>query len=262
MAALDAGNKIVTVSIDNAINDCGWPPTLPDEISAIKKIQVSEVSTNALFEVSVEKLIEDRLLSAETDKPSEIPCGAVDLGLSVKWGSCNHGASRPEECGVYYAWGETETKADFSSDTYRWPIFKCWFDWLYAKYNSSDKFIGLELPDDVAHARLAGRWRMPTDAEWTEIREKCIWIWTNRNGVNGYKVTSKINGNSIFLPAAGGCNGISLYDAGSRGYYWSSSLNTSYPNNAWSIYFNSCSQDRANYARYNGFSVRPVLDVG
>ena len=98
---------------------------------------------------------------------------------------------------------------------------------------------------------------MPTKAEQDELRNNCTWTWTTENGVNGYIVTSKSNGNSIFLPAAGYRYDSSLNDAGSYGDYWSSSLYT-YPNNAWRVYFLSSVVSRSLYDRYYGLSVRPV----
>ena len=99
---------------------------------------------------------------------------------------------------------------------------------------------------------------MPTDADWTELREQCTWTWTTQNGVNGYRVTSKTNGNSIFLPAAGYRLSSALYYAGSFGYYWSSSLDTDDPNYAWYEHFYSGYVGRSDYVRYYGLSVRPV----
>ncbi|MBR5854184.1 MAG: hypothetical protein IKY87_00725, partial [Paludibacteraceae bacterium] len=126
------------------------------------------------------------------------------------------------------------------------------------RYGTVDNKKTLELSDDAARANWGGSWRMPTDAEWTELREKCKWTLTTQNGVRGYKVTSKSNGNSIFLPAAGYRGDSSLLNAGRYGYYWSSSLFTDYPDFAWSVYFYSSSVYRYNYYRYYGFSVRPV----
>ena len=184
----------------------------------------------------------------------------VDLGLSAKWATCNVGANKPEGYGDYFAWGETQP-----TDYYDWGIYK-WCNGSYntlTKYNYSSSYgtvdnkTQLELSDDAARANWGSSWRMPTDAEFTELREKCTWTWTTQNGVNGYRVTSKSNGNSIFLPAAGYCldmpNG-----AGSKGNYWSSSLYTDYPYFAWSVGFDS-SGVRRNYShRYCGVSVRPV----
>ena len=183
----------------------------------------------------------------------------VDLGLSVKWATMNVGANSPEDYGDYFAWGETSTKS-----TYEWSTYK-YCNGSYntlTKYNTSsdygtvDNKTTLELSDDAAQANWGGAWRMPTDAEMTELLEQCTWTWTTQNGVNGYKVTSKSNGNSIFLPAAGYCLGSSLGSAGSNGSsYWSSSLHT-YPNLAWGVGFlNVC---RSGNLRFSGRPVRPV----
>lgn len=115
------------------------------------------------------------------------------------------------------------------------------------------------LSDDAARANWGGSWRMPTDAEWTELRTKCKWTWTSQGGKNGYKVTGP-NRNSIFLPAAGFRHGANLSDAGSIGYYWSSSLDTDYPDDARYVYFYSGEVGRDYYGRFNGLSVRPVSE--
>jgi hypothetical protein len=116
----------------------------------------------------------------------------------------------------------------------------------------------LNLEDDAANANLAGNWRMPTDAEWTELRENCTWTWTTQNGVNGYLVTG-LNGNSIFLPAAGSLSDVSLVNKSFNGYYWLSSLYTRYPYLAWNVYFSAGTVNRFDgNNRCLGFSVRPV----
>ncbi|MDY4512786.1 MAG: hypothetical protein SPE10_04980, partial [Paludibacteraceae bacterium] len=116
-----------------------------------------------------------------------------------------------------------------------------------------------ELADDAARANWGGAWRMPTDAEWTELRENCTWTWITKNGVNGYEVKSNINGNSIFLPAAGYRDFDGLDDAGYYGYYCSSSLLTGGPVSAWGVVFGSDYVGRGYSSRYYGHSVRPVL---
>ncbi len=180
----------------------------------------------------------------------------VDLGLpsGTKWATCNVGATKPEEYGNYYAWGETETKSTYSWSTY--------FDTTdggstFTKYTTDGKTV-LELADDAARANWGGAWRMPTDDEWTELRENCTWTWTTLNGVNGFEVKGP-NGNSIFLPAAGGRGYGGSGGAGDRGLYWSSSLNTGSPDFAWYVNFDSANVDRYCYYRYFGRSVRPVL---
>ena len=185
----------------------------------------------------------------------------VDLGLSVKWATCNVGASKPEEYGDYFAWGETTTKSTYDWSTYKYCNGS---SSTLTKYNT-DSYYGtvdnktqLDLSDDAARANWGGAWRMPTDAELTELLEQCTWTWTTQNGIKGYKVTSKSNGNSIFLPAAGYHRGSSLAFAGSDGYYWSSSLLTSYPDDAWYVCFVSSNVARSNDYRDYGRSVRPV----
>ena len=129
-------------------------------------------------------------------------------------------------------------------------------------YNSYGNFIGdnkttLDLSDDAANASWGGSWRMPTNAELEELIDNCTCTWTTQNGVNGYKVTSKTNGNSIFLPAAGGRDGSDLNVAGSVGCYWSSSLYyASYY--GYALGFNSDDVQWGGY-RIHGLSVRLVL---
>jgi len=184
----------------------------------------------------------------------------VDLGLSVKWATCNIGASKPEEYGSYYAWGETATKDYFDWSTYKYCNGSSSTLTKYctsSSYGTVDYKRTLEKSDDIAYTKLGGKWRMPTDAEWKELRTKCTWKWTTENGVNGYKVTAS-NGTSIFLPAAGYREESDLFDAGNYGDYWSSSLYEKYY--AWILRFGSSGLDRASVGlRDDGLSVRPVL---
>ena len=170
----------------------------------------------------------------------------VNLGLSVKWATCNVGASKPEDYGNYYAWGETSTKSSYTSDNSK-TNGKSMGD---IKGNSSY---------DAARANWGGKWRMPTKAEMQELIDRCNWIWTTQNGVKGYKVIGP-NGNSIFLPAAGCRLESSLYNAGSPGYYWSSTPYGSYSDHAYGLYFDGGSRYMGNTYRNYGFSVRPVIE--
>lgn len=188
----------------------------------------------------------------------------VDLGLSVKWATCNVGATKPEEYGDYFAWGETQPKSTYDWSTYKWCRGSYDTQTKYctnSSYGTVDNKTTLELSDDAARANWGGSWRMPTDAELTELREQCTWTWMTQNGVYGYKVTSKKSGytnKSIFLPAAGYRYDSSLSNAGSYGDYWSSSLYADYPYDAWSVYFYSGYVNRDYLSRHYGFSVRPV----
>lgn len=196
---------------------------------------------------------------------------AVDLGLpsGIRWASCNVGATTPEGYGYYFAWGETESKKDYSWTTYKYANVGERYHYKFTKYctdaSSGDNgFIDnktvLEPEDDAATANWGDVWRMPTDAEWTELREQCTWTYTTLNGVYGYQVASKTNGNSIFLPVAGFRNGTSLYLQGTRGYYSSSSLLENYSDNVWIVTFNHEEVYRHSNNRNNGLSVRPVQD--
>lgn len=157
--------------------------------------------------------------------PNDSHVHAIDLGLSVKWACCNVGASCPEEYGGYYAWGETEEKSVYSDVTYKYEHGEHTDE--YGNYDSGWDYdnIGSDISDteyDVAHVKWGGSWRMPTCAEWEELRDNCSNREMTLNGVKGLKLTSKKNGNSIFLPYVGyRSNGIHLY-AGDYGYYWSS----------------------------------------
>ena len=190
--------------------------------------------------------------------------GYVDLGLSVKWATCNVGANNPEDYGDYFAWGETTTKNTYSWSTYKYcngsptTMTKYCNNSSYGNNGFTDNKTQLELSDDAARANWGGSWRMPTDAEWTELYEQCTWTCTTQNGVYGKKVTSKTNGSSIFLPATGYRYNSSLYDAGSYGSWWSSSLSTGYPYKAWSVDFSSGDVSRYSDYRCYGQSVRPV----
>ena len=189
----------------------------------------------------------------------------VDLGLpsGLKWASFNLGASSPEDYGDYYAWGETKPKSNYSWETYMW----CNGSYVsLTKYNTMfshgtvDNKTVLDADDDVAHVKLGGRWRMPTDAEWAELRDNCTWTRTTLNGINGWLVTSNKNGASIFLPAAGGRGGGPGFGiVGAEGYYWSSSLNTGYPDFACGVDFGS-GVVRYGGSRCVGRSVRPVSE--
>lgn len=190
----------------------------------------------------------------------------VDLGLpsGIKWALYNLGASTPEEYGDYFAWGETETKSNYSWSTYKYGSSAT----LLTKYNtkssngSVDNKLTLELSDDAANVKWGGCWRIPTKEELDELRDNCTLEWTAQNGINGYKLTSKNNEKSLFLPAAGYRSGTSLSNAGTYGRYWSLSLNWSSPGYAFYLNSNSTDFGKASNYRYIGLPIRPVSDKG
>ena len=192
--------------------------------------------------------------------PSAVP-EMVDLGLSVKWATHNIGASSPEEYGDYFAWGEISTKSDYSLSTYKWTDPSIGL----TKYNDDqndgilDNKSQLDPDDDVAHVYLGGSWRMPTEDEFQELIDKCTWVLTNRNGVNGYVITSKLLGytnRSIFLPAAGYYEGTRKrdldYDVSCC--YWALSIWKRHAHQADCFVSNEVTA----WFRYYGLSIRPV----
>ena len=181
----------------------------------------------------------------------------VDLGLSVKWANYNVGADKPEEYGDYFAWGEITTKTNYSSDNCK----------TYGLTNSQLQTQGyidgegnLTAQYDAAAANWGGNWRMPTKAEYDELLNNCTWTWTTQNSVNGCKVTSKTNGNSIFLPATGYyCDGASLYFP-LCGYYWCSTPDENHIGCAYILHSNSSFQCAISCARSGYLAVRPVIE--
>ena len=187
----------------------------------------------------------------------------VDLGLSVKWATCNVGANSPEEYGDYYAWGETSTKSEYSWETYKW----CRGSGTSLTKYCSNSSLGsvdyksvLDKSDDVAYVRWGNKWRMPTFEEVNELYDKCHWENATCNGINGQLVTGP-NGNSIFLPysgyyytAAGG-----LVGCGESASYWSSTIRKPGDSDYNASYHNltSC---KGNGFRCRGYTVRPVTE--
>lgn len=144
----------------------------------------------------------------------------VDLGLpsGLKWATCNVGANKPEDYGNYYAWGETGDKSTYTKDnshTYGQDSYSVLLGHI------ADENLKLTPSYDAARTNWGGSWRLPTMKELEELKNKCIWKWTTRNGVKGCQVIGP-NGNSIFLPAAGSRYESSFSGAGNYGRYWSS----------------------------------------
>ena len=202
---------------------------------------------------------------------------AVDLGLSVKWASFNVGASNPEGYGNYYAWGETETKVEYSWKNYKWANGDKYSFTKYCRdaergYNGYlDNLEKLDYNDDVARVQWGGSWRMPTDAELSELAYSkfLTWTWTTQYGVNGYVVTSNkagYEGNSIFLPATGFFSTEGLEFEGELAYYLGNELypySTEYARNIlitsripFASYHELHSFDF--HVRYYGCPIRPV----
>jgi len=161
---------------------------------------------------------------------------AVDLGLSVKWATVNLGASFPEDPGYYLSWGQTSPTSDSS----------------FTAYSDS-----LSMGADGARQLWGSEWRIPTDKELTELRNECIWIWTQYNGYNGYKIQGP-SGESIFLPAAGYKQSNKAFQLGSEGRYWSSQLKKDDAVNVLMLGFDSTGTRRSTTIRIMSQSIRPV----
>ena len=179
----------------------------------------------------------------------------VDMGFpsGVKWATCNVGATLPTEYGEHYAWGEIETKE-------KYEMGNC------TTYGKALDSISGNSEYDAASAKWGGNWRTPRLEDMYELVTKCEWIWAG----NGFNVVSKINGNYIFLPAAGfmntpaaiagGTEGV--LDQGRWGYYWTATpYDEKYTNKeACSLLLSSGGYQTEVGLRYNGFSIRPVID--
>lgn len=201
--------------------------------------------------------------AARTDIKPEF----VDLGLSVKWATFNVGATKPEEYGEYYAWGETDPKPTYNWKTYKWcdgtssSLTKYCSQDIYGYAGYKDYKKELDRVDDVATVKWGENWRMPTINEWRELLNKCKVQYYNLNGVAGYLVTSKkagYSGRSIFLPFAGVREGAKLNNAGIWGLYRSSSIDRSDSSMARNAFLKQDSRVLSFDYRFGGLPVRPV----
>lgn len=210
-------------------------------------------------------LVSEAQMSAVSESLEKgMSLGAVDLGLpsGTLWADRNVGADSPEDYGDYFAWGETSTKSIYDWSTYKWCNGSFDTQTKYCAnslYGTIDNKYTLDIEDDAAYVNMGAEWRMPTDEEFRELKNKCVWTWTRKNSVKGYKVTGP-NANSIFLPAAGHRDGKFFKNVDSNGCYWSSSHTESSSGDAQYLHF-----DRSNrymsglFFRSYGRTVRAVV---
>lgn len=182
-------------------------------------------------------------VTAKPDNPELTPGEAIDLGLpsGTKWASCNVGATKPEEYGGYYAWGETEEK-----DVYNYYSYT-----VRSDIGSIKKINGSGY--DVAHVKWGEVWMMPTEIQFRELLNCCTTEWTQLNGVNGYKFTGP-NNNCIFLPAGGERFSDRLNGEGKCGCYWSGFSSSR-------LFFEDSYTSLDGSSSYEGLLVRPVMNV-
>lgn len=186
----------------------------------------------------------------------------VDLGLpsGTLWATMNIGANKPEDCGYYFAWGETSPKQNYDWSTYKWC--KGEFDKLTkyctnSNYGTVDNKTELEPKDDAAYVNWGKSWRTPSIAQIEELRSGCTVQLYTMNGVKGYLFISKRNSNSIFLPLDGYLLRGSPYYADSGCYYWSSTLLSGNSQGAYCLYINTNFDGWSNSRNY-GQCIRPV----
>lgn len=221
-------------------------PLIVGVLAALAVIFWPKGNEKEVEEVATEQEVAQQLESSSSPSSGTINGHRyVDLGLSVKWATCNVGASSPSDYGDYFAWGETSPKYSYTRENS-----------VTYKKNIGD--IAGNARYDAARANWGSSWRLPTGSECQELVDRCTWTWTTQGGHEGYKVTGR-NGNSIFLPAAGWRNGSSLDNAGEYGRYWSS-LPGEDNTDAYNLLFDSGCQNVFWYYRSLGRSVRPVSE--
>ena len=194
----------------------------------------------------------------------------VDLGLpsGLLWATCNVGASFVEDYGDYFAWAETQPKDDYTWSNYVYcchgnslSLTKYCNNYGYGCDGYTDNLTVLEPDDDAATVNWGNGWRTPTKEEWQELIDYSTVEWSTMNGVNGLKFTSITNGNTLFFPAAGMRYGLELngVDGCGFGFYWSSSLDTNSPSDAWAFCFDANNPVHVGKSnRRYGFTVRAV----
>ncbi len=247
--------------------------------SALSSAQTLRVWKNGTQLYSVEVSGVDSISFFSTENlPKDVAVPElVDLGLSVKWATFNLGATKPEEFGDYYMWGEATpaTDRDCSWEGYSLAngtsnddpkLTKYVPESEASKYGDNGFFDNksvLDPEDDAAHVALGGKFRMPTLEEFKELYENCTWTWTQLNGVNGYLVTSKKDGftdRSIFIPAAGFRGGSAFEYQGFEGNYWSASLGEKNTNSAYLYGLRENNYGWGGFYRYRGLPIRPVSE--
>ena len=269
---IDGGGSVVELAKDDVM--CVTYRGKKGDVNDDETVDVADIAT--IIDIMAGKGGDDKA-------PKDVV--AVDLGLpsGTKWANMNVGAVKPEDYGLFFAWGEATGYTSDTSDghLFDWASYK-WMndgqsDWTQINkyqvkdgqtdgcwYDSNGNFIGdgkvtLDLSDDAASANWGGQWVKPTYEDMRELLDNTTSEWTTENGVNGRRFTSKTNGNSVFLPAAGVRDGSSLYYQ-SYGNYWSASVYPTYSYFARGLDFGSgYVHTYDTYRRCHGRFVRPVL---
>ncbi|MBO4566380.1 MAG: Ig-like domain-containing protein, partial [Bacteroidales bacterium] len=281
---IDTKTEVVITAPENGTFEAGryyYVSLLPNELAGGITITLNSYSSQGVFVsekpqtvkrsiFGVLRSIDTKISEWQNTKPVY---EAVDLGLSVKWATVNVGATKPEESGYYYAWGETAPKDYYYYTTYKWSSGDedHYFKYVYGDYDYESEcltvdYTTLEPEDDAATVNWGRGWRMPTEIEMNELEANCTFKWITRGGVGGFLVTSNkdgYTGNSIFLPSVGFYSGQKNLEYGNLCTYWSSSLRSD-SNDAYFCYY-----DRPNWSaqvlyfpdRTDGCPVRPVYAI-
>lgn len=243
--AMNTGKKIIPVVIDGG-KLRGW---FLFEFGQIDYIDIDD-------QLQYNKLIGNlSLWYGEKKKSDEINGHKfVDLGLpsGLKWATCNVGAAGPEYNGEFFAWGETESRKEFTDKSYSH------FRGFMQGYTDLGNNIGAS-KYDAATKKWGGTWRLPTIDDFDELLNNCVWEMTVVDNRNGYKITGK-TGNSIFLPVAGYRNGKTHYCEGKNGHYWSASPDDTHTGCAFYLYLTGENKRVSWGSRGYGRCIRPVAD--
>ena len=244
------------------------------QVSLAQKI-VLHLKGNQTCEYNISQLDS---ITFEEDTPvnkEEHECVDLALPSGTLWATCNVGADSPEKFGFFFAWGETEPKKTYFWNTYQYchnsynTLTKYCTIVNYGYKGFADNVIELDSMDDAATVIWGTSWQIPSREQYQELinSDYTITEWTTKNGINGCEITSRYNGNSIFIPAADYRQGTSISSANKRGYYWSRTLNKDLPDSAFYLYFMSdYYSDEVNLGsigtgkqeRYGGCPARPV----
>ena len=234
-------------------------------IGASAQVDRCDVNGDGEVDISDVTYVVDHILGrGHASTPSEEAGEAIDLDLPSgnKWASCNVGATKPEEYGGYYAWGETEEKSVYNNVSYKYADGvdsdgNGWYDGDCTYQSLGADISGTKY--DVAHLKWGGKWCMPTRDDFMELFDNCTYEWTTLNGVEGRRFTSKHTDNSIFLPAAGCRRNDNLIEAGEEGDYWSSTKFEYFSGCGCGLYFDSVNAYWTDLDFRSGRSVRPVI---
>lgn len=268
----DYGRKIDLPESERFLSDGSELPEIGVDVERIAEFWISELNSEPVNNTPIP--------ISSLSKPK-----AVDLGLSVKWADCNLGATRPQEHGAFYAWGETKQKVTYIPGNYKWCDFRNevitkyypekeltkdaindaveFYDPLLPIAGRVDGKVTLDTSDDAVRQNLKHGWRTPTAAECQELLDNCDWELANFEGVKGYTVRSRVNGNSIFLPVTGyysigGKEGDS-YNKVRYGVYMSSSL-APHKEECVTLRFHDSAIGLSSSQRSDGLVIRPVRD--